>query len=300
MIAVAEIEAVRKAADLWRIIPDLAAVGRLRVRRCPFHEEKTGSFYVWPDHYHCFGCGAHGDAIDWLMQAERLSFHEAVARLGGDIAADIALPEPKTAPPRLPASDPHMAAIARGIWREGVAPAGTLVEDYLATRRLSLPDEPVIRFHPACPCGPDRMPAMISLMTDPATGEPRGIHRTFLHPDGSGNVSKMMLGPAGVVRLAEQITAGLGLAEGIESALAVSQRIGWGPVWAAGSAGGIAKFPVLIETTPNIFVDRDDTGVGLNAARECAERWAAAGREVLIHHPPDGTDWDKATREDVL
>ncbi|MDX8431296.1 MAG: DNA primase [Candidatus Algichlamydia australiensis] len=50
---------------------------------CPFHEEKTPSFIVrqGDSHYHCFGCGAHGDAIAFLMGHLKLSFQEAVEQL---------------------------------------------------------------------------------------------------------------------------------------------------------------------------------------------------------------------------
>ncbi|AGA35130.1 DNA primase [Thioalkalivibrio nitratireducens DSM 14787] len=50
---------------------------------CPFHSEKTPSFYVSPrkQFYHCFGCGAHGTAISFLMEHENLSFPEAVGQL---------------------------------------------------------------------------------------------------------------------------------------------------------------------------------------------------------------------------
>jgi DNA primase len=59
---------------------------------CPFHHEKTPSFTVSPgkQFYHCFGCGAHGSAIGFLMQHERLSFSEAVEAL----AAPLNLPVP--------------------------------------------------------------------------------------------------------------------------------------------------------------------------------------------------------------
>ena len=52
---------------------------------CPFHEEKTPSFTVSPgkQFYHCFGCGAHGSAIGFLMEYERMSFPEAVEELAG-------------------------------------------------------------------------------------------------------------------------------------------------------------------------------------------------------------------------
>lgn len=139
---------------------------------------------------------------------------------------------------------------------------------------------------------------MLALMTDPVTGEPCGVHRTFLLPDGSGKAPidkpKMMLGPAGVIRLAEPICEGLGLAEGIETALAVMQAIGWGPVWAAGTRGGIERFPVLPGHCVTIFADGDTPG--LKAARECAARWAAAGHEALIHVAPDGQDWNDCAR----
>ena len=137
-------------------------------------------------------------------------------------------------------------------------------------------------------------------MVDPVTGAPCGIHRTFLLPDGIGKAPvekpKMMLGTAGVVHLADPLGVGLGLAEGIETALAAMQAIEWGPVWAAGSRGMIAKFPILPAVTLNIFADADDAGDGLRSARECAARWAAGGGEVLIHLAPDGEDWNDAVR----
>lgn len=50
---------------------------------CPFHSEKTASFNVRPDvnRYHCFGCGVGGDSIAFLMEIERLTFHEAILEL---------------------------------------------------------------------------------------------------------------------------------------------------------------------------------------------------------------------------
>src|SRR3989344_6119677 len=62
---------------------------------CPFHEEKTPSFTVSADKqfYHCFGCGAHGSAIGFLMDYEHMSFVEAVE----DLAARAGLTVPKEA-----------------------------------------------------------------------------------------------------------------------------------------------------------------------------------------------------------
>ncbi len=64
---------------------------------CPFHEEKTPSFTVSPDKqfYHCFGCGAHGTAIGFLMEYEHMDFREAVADLAGRVG--LAVPIEATA-----------------------------------------------------------------------------------------------------------------------------------------------------------------------------------------------------------
>ena len=61
----------------------LVRKGRRHSGLCPFHAEKTPSFSVVDDDgfYHCFGCGAHGDAISFLRETEGLEFMEAVERL---------------------------------------------------------------------------------------------------------------------------------------------------------------------------------------------------------------------------
>jgi DNA primase len=61
----------------------LKKAGREFKACCPFHNEKTPSFWVSPDKqfYHCFGCGAHGTAVGFLMQYEKLEFPEAIAAL---------------------------------------------------------------------------------------------------------------------------------------------------------------------------------------------------------------------------
>ncbi|MDR2215998.1 MAG: DNA primase [Nevskiaceae bacterium] len=58
---------------------------------CPFHNEKTPSFWVSPDKgfYHCFGCGAHGTAIGFLMSYDHMSFVEAVEELAHRMGLDV-------------------------------------------------------------------------------------------------------------------------------------------------------------------------------------------------------------------
>jgi DNA primase len=58
---------------------------------CPFHNEKTPSFSVSQDKqfYHCFGCGVHGNAIDFMMEYERLDFVEAIEELASMMGLDV-------------------------------------------------------------------------------------------------------------------------------------------------------------------------------------------------------------------
>ena len=73
----------------------LAKSGRNWTGCCPFHTEKTPSFYVYEDGFHCFGCGAHGDAITFVMQTEGASFPEAVERLAGEAGLEVPRPSPR-------------------------------------------------------------------------------------------------------------------------------------------------------------------------------------------------------------
>ena len=66
--------------------------GREYAGLCPFHREKTPSFYVVEDKsfFHCFGCGAHGDAIGFVMRSDNLDFIEAIEKLASE--AGLAVP----------------------------------------------------------------------------------------------------------------------------------------------------------------------------------------------------------------
>lgn len=73
--------------------------GREHTGLCPFHSERTPSFTVNDDKgfYHCFGCGAHGDAIAFLVEAEGLSFRDAVERLAARAGLPLPTPDPEAA-----------------------------------------------------------------------------------------------------------------------------------------------------------------------------------------------------------
>lgn len=195
-------------------------------------------------------------------------------------------------------------AAALRIWDEAET-LHPVLRAYLVARGLGGLEPPAyaVRFHPACPWGKGAtVPAMVALLRDIHTDEPCGIHRTALKPDGSGKAefpdgspAKKMLGRAkgAAIKLTrdEDVLEGLAVAEGIETALSV-RCAAVAPVWALGSAGAIADFPVLggIECLA-IFADYDD--VGLTAARSCGARWNEAGRTVIVAHPHHiKTDWN--------
>lgn len=77
----------------------LKRAGREWVGLCPFHKERTGSFYVYPDgHYHCFGCKAHGTIIDWIMHTKNLSVREAIEFLTSQHTTPAPKPKPNGEP----------------------------------------------------------------------------------------------------------------------------------------------------------------------------------------------------------
>src|ERR1700712_524560 len=103
----------------------LSRSGRNWKACCPFHGEKTPSFYVYEDGFHCFGCGAHGDVISFVMQSSGQSFLDAVAGLAAEAGLELPRQEPAA--------------------REAVARAKTLHEVLEAAqqsyaRRLMMPE----------------------------------------------------------------------------------------------------------------------------------------------------------------
>jgi DNA polymerase len=258
---------------------------------CPFHDDSTPSLKLYSDHFHCYGCGAHGDLVDWLMMTEGLTRGEAVRVLDhregeralvaptGDRGADHA----------------RKLKYAMQLWSAARPIAGTLAARYLADRRridiALLPDDvdEALRFHPHCPFDKTEHPALLALMRNPVTDEPVGIQRVALTSEGD-KIDRRMLGNGGAVKL---WPAGwrLVLGEGIETTLAAATRISYRgaplrPAWAAVSSGALKKLPVItgIEHLV-ILVDHDLNGQGQMAAAQCAERWNRAGRTVTKIKP---------------
>jgi DNA primase len=124
----------------------LARSGRQWKGNCPFHGEKTPSFYVYDDHYHCFGCGAHGDAITFVMQSEGAAFMEAVERLAAEAGLEVPKPTPEAAEAERRRHDLASVLEAAGAdyQRRLFLPEGRHALDYLLGRGLS--DETIRRF----------------------------------------------------------------------------------------------------------------------------------------------------------
>jgi len=110
------LDEIRSRADILEIVGQVVKLKRSGGENwkglCPFHTEKTPSFTVNPKRniYHCFGCGAGGDAFSFLMRQERVAFPEAVRTLAD--RAGVALPD---ASQRTPEVDGKLEALRRAM-----------------------------------------------------------------------------------------------------------------------------------------------------------------------------------------
>src|ERR1700689_1693546 len=117
----------------------LARSGRQWKGCCPFHGEKTPSFFVYEDGDHGFGCGAHGDVISFVMQSQGASFTEAVEQLAAEAGMQVPAPSPEAAeaePRRLDIAA-VLDAAATSFQRRLLLPEGKPARDYLVRRGLT-------------------------------------------------------------------------------------------------------------------------------------------------------------------
>lgn len=78
------LDRLRKANFTRFISTPIREVSCRKQTLCPFHQEDTPSFFIYPDNsYHCFGCGIHGNAIDFLMKKLGYSFEHTCSILEG-------------------------------------------------------------------------------------------------------------------------------------------------------------------------------------------------------------------------
>jgi hypothetical protein len=181
------------------------------------------------------------------------------------------------------------------LWAAAGDPKDTVVEAYLASRALILPEEiagSVIRFNPRCAWRDHAdgevlsVPAMIAAMRCIHTDRLIAVQRTQLARDGikiGRRMSGMAAGAAIKLDADENVTHGLVIGEGFETCLAARQ-IGFAPVWALGSAQAIARLPVLagIEALTILAQSDETTAQWRNAGRAGtapAARWRSFARK---------------------
>lgn len=108
---------------------------------CPFHNEKTPSFTINDEKgfYHCFGCGAHGDAISWMTEQRGLGFMDAVKDLAAEAQMEVPAPDPRAAQRQESRASLHDVMAAGQDWFvtqfNGIE--GAAARDYLKNRGIS-------------------------------------------------------------------------------------------------------------------------------------------------------------------
>lgn len=126
----------------------LLRAGREFKAPCPFHNEKTPSFYVndQKNFFHCFGCGAHGDQIGFVMRHDSLSFMEAVEHLAAEAGMQVpqATPQERQQYERQKSLYDLVERATKYYEKELYNPGGRAALDYL--RRRGLDDAAIARF----------------------------------------------------------------------------------------------------------------------------------------------------------
>ncbi|HEX7813519.1 DNA primase [Dyella sp.] len=115
----------------------LKKAGREWTACCPFHNERSPSFYVSPakQFFHCFGCGAHGTAIKFLMDYERLEFPDAIEELAQAVGLKVPR-EGGNEAPREDKTDLYALLDSAARWYQGELPKSTEAKAYCKKRGL--------------------------------------------------------------------------------------------------------------------------------------------------------------------
>ena len=283
-----DLDAIRAAHPLPVVagaVVKLKRAGNELVGCCPFHQDRSPSFTVFDggNRFHCFGCSADGDVLDFVQRLHHVTLPQAAEMLCGGSMPRV---EMRAAPP---APDRETVEEARAIWTSAADASGSPVSSYVAARGITIAIPPAIRFGrlrygkrgPTHPC-------MIALVTD-VGGRPIGIQRTYLNAAGTGKAAvpkpKLSLGHVrgGAIRLAPGSFTGLMLTEGIEDGLSLMQMQG-GSAWAAAGAGMLAamRLPSMISS---VVIGADADATGREAALRAAETFKADGRTARIIYP---------------
>jgi hypothetical protein len=197
----------------------------------------------------------------------------------------------------------NTARFAASIWNASIHPRGTVVEAYLKSRSLEIPDGvagDVIRFCKPFHYRGRTAAGMVSLFRDIESNEPVAISLTFLDKD-ADKLERRFFGPVSraAIKLDTKVIRKLHVGEGVESCLA-AMLAGFHPTWAVGSAGGIASLPAIGNIMKlHILGEVNDGGANERAAETCAARWSDAGSkaDIIIIEPLVGGDMNDVWRE---
>ena len=149
----------------------LRRAGRELSGLCPFHNEKTPSFTVSEEKgfFHCFGCGAHGDVIGFVMRIEALSFSEAVDKLAGEAGLDVPQTSPAERAAQRRRADLHgvLEACCQFFESALAGPGGAEARTYLERRGI----DPETRARFRLGYAPDSRAALRTAVMDAAVPE---------------------------------------------------------------------------------------------------------------------------------
>lgn len=254
---------------------------------------------VWAD----FATGERGDALDLvaavLFRGDlRPALDWTRAWLGLDGGGSAQPVRRRAIPPAQDASAGDAARLerAREAWCAATCVRGSPAVAYLAVRGLGhLTGSRALRWCPAIshPAG-GRHPALLAMVQD-VEGQPVGIHRTYVTPDGARarhlSPGKASLGPigGGAVRL-HAAGPELVVGEGIESSASAGLMLDL-PAWAALSTSGLHTL-MLPDDVRNVVIAADPDPPGEAAAQAAAARWTAEGRTVRIARPAGAGDFN--------
>jgi hypothetical protein len=328
-------------ADVAGRLTRLKRSGQSLCGPCPIHNGRSNALHVYPlkKNFHCYSCQAHGDVIRWVMLTEGCDFRQAALRCAAEagvaIEGDPGERKLKAPPPRdldaealrdqekrrriaaemwmaatpiLEGSPQQLYLAGRGLWP--LTPAAHLV---LRATQLRYPSDrdsagQVVAF----PGGRELHPVLLARISAPGIVV-TAVHRTFLAVREDGGVGKLpldedhkaklsygVLSPGAAIRLGDPAER-MGVAEGIETALAASRLFDGLAVWSAVSTAGMEKF-----VTPKvcrellIFADRDKPqvarnvwkpeGPGMHSARTLRAASEARGvpARIILPNPPYG------------